>query len=75
MLKKIYSCQHERTKTFKHLGLPEDICWIIEAKICLSGEFNKSFVKHMSRMGRNSYFKKRRAKKNKGLPLLYTVDM
>ena len=63
MLRKIYSYRLERAKAFKCLELNEDICWIIEAKVSLASELNKSFIKHMPRMGRNSYSKKKRIKK------------
>ena len=63
LLRKIYTCRLERMKTFKRLSLPEDIRWIIEAKVRLAGEFSESIVKHMPRMGRSSYAKKRRAKR------------
>ena len=63
VLRKIYSCRLERMKTFKRLNFPEDIRWLIEAKVRLSGEINESFVKHMPGMGRSSYSKKRRAKR------------
>ena len=63
VLKKIYSCRMERIRTLMLFGLPEDIRWIIEAKVRLSGEFLKSFEKRLPGMGRSSYSKKRRAKR------------
>lgn len=63
VLRKIYSCRLERMKALMRLGLPGDIRWIIEAKVRLAGEFNKSFVKRLPGMGRSSYSKKRRAKR------------
>ena len=39
VLRKIYKCRLERMKTFMRLGLPEDIRWLIEAKVRLAGEF------------------------------------
>ena len=62
VLKKIYKCRLERMKTLTCLGLPEHIQWIIEAKVCLAGEFNDSFIKRLPGLGRSSYSKKRRAK-------------
>ena len=50
-------------KTFKHLGLPEDVRWIIEAKLCITGEIPESLIEPMPRMGRSFYSKKRRAKR------------
>ena len=63
VLRKIYKCRLERMKALMRLGLPEDIRWIIEAKVRLAGEFDKSFVKRMPGMRRSSYSKKRRAKR------------
>ena len=63
MLRKIYDCRLERMKVFTHLRLLKDVCWIIEAKVWLASEIHESFVKSMSRMRRNSYSKKRRAKR------------
>ena len=62
MFRKIYSCQLKRMKAFKHLKLLENIHWIIEVKVCLTGEFIESFVKHMPGMEISFYSKKRRAK-------------
>ena len=63
VLKEIYNYRLERMKTFKRLGFPEDIRWIIEAKVRLVGELHKSFVKYMPGMRKSSYSKKRRAKR------------
>ena len=65
VLKKIYRCRLERMKTFTRLGLPEDVRWIIEAKVRLIGEIHESFIKPMPGMGKSSYSKKRRAKRMK----------
>jgi hypothetical protein len=43
-------------------GIPEDIRWMIEAKVRLSGESSNSFILHMSRIGKSTFAKKRRAK-------------
>ena len=63
VLRKIYNCRLKRMKTLMRFGLPEDVRWIIEAKVRLSGEFLKSFEKRLPGMGRSSYSKKRRAKR------------
>ena len=63
VLKKIDKCKTERTKVFTRLDLPEDIRWLIEAKVRLAGEFQDSYNRFMPRMGRSSYSKKRRAKR------------
>ena len=63
MVRKIYDCRLKRMKVFMHLGLSEDMRWIIEVKVRLAGEIHESFVRFMSGMGRSSYSKKRRAKR------------
>ena len=63
VLRKIYSCRLERMKTFKRLGFPEDVRWIIEAKVRLAGEISNSFIKPLPGTGRSSYSKERRAKR------------
>ena len=63
VLRKIYKCRLERMKAFMRLGLPEDIRWLIEAKVRLAGEFQDSYNRFMPGMGRSSYSKKRRAKR------------
>ena len=45
-------------KIFTRLGLPEDICWVIEAKVRLVGEFQDSYNRFMLGMRRNSYSKR-----------------
>lgn len=62
-LRKIYKCRLERLRVLMHLGLPEDVRWIIEAKVRLAGEFQDLFARHLSGMGRSSFSKKRRAKR------------
>ena len=44
-----------------YMGIPEDVRWIIEAKVRLAGEFVKPFVKQMPGTGRSTFAKKRRA--------------
>ena len=63
VLRKIYKCRLERMKAFMRLGLPEDIRWLIEAKVRLAGEFQDSYNRFMPGMGRSSYSKKRIAKR------------
>ena len=63
VLRKIYKCRLERMKAFMRLGLPEDIRWLIEAKVHLAGEFQDSYNRFMPGMRRNSYSKKGRAKR------------
>ena len=46
-------------------GIPEDIRWVIKAKVRLSGESSNSFISYMPRTGKNTFAKKRRAKRLK----------
>jgi len=43
-------------------GIPEDICWLIEAKVRLSGESSNSFMSYMLGTGKSTFAKKHRAK-------------
>ena len=44
-------------------GIPTDICWVIEARIRLAGEYSDSCISCLPGFGRSTYAKKRRAKK------------
>jgi len=46
-------------------GIPEDIRWLIEAKVRLSSESSNTFISYMSRTGKSNFAKKRRAKRLK----------
>jgi len=46
-------------------GIPEDIRWMIEVKVRLSGESSNSFISYMSRTGKSTFTKKRCAKRLK----------
>jgi hypothetical protein len=46
-------------------GLPEDIHWLIEAKVRLSAESLNSFISHMPGIGKSTFAKKRCAKQLK----------
>jgi hypothetical protein len=46
-------------------GILEDIHWLIEAKVRLSGESSNSFISYMSGTGKSTFAKKRRAKRQK----------
>ena len=39
-LKKIYKARCERLRLLMINGIPADICWLIEAKVRLAGEFS-----------------------------------
>jgi hypothetical protein len=43
-------------------GIPEDIRWLIEAKVRLSSESANSFISYMPGTGKSTFAKKRRAK-------------
>jgi hypothetical protein len=42
-------------------GILEDICWLIEAKVWLSGESSNSFISYMPGTDKNTFAKKHRA--------------
>jgi hypothetical protein len=46
-------------------GIPEDIHWLIEAKVRLSGESSNSFISYMPGTSKSTFAKKRRAKRQK----------
>jgi len=65
VITKIYRARCERLRLLMHHGIPEDVRWIIEAKVRLSGEFSNSFISHMPGTGTSTFAKKRRAKRLK----------
>ena len=62
---KIYRARCERLRLLMNHGIPEDIRWLIEAKVRLSGESSNSFISHMLGTGKSTFAKKRRAKRLK----------
>jgi hypothetical protein len=46
-------------------GIPEDIRWLIEAKVLLSSEFSNSFISYMPRTSKSTFAKKHHAKQLK----------
>ncbi|KAL9403289.1 hypothetical protein Peur_000261 [Populus x canadensis] len=62
---KIYRARCARLKLLMNHGIPEDIRWLIEAKVRLSGESSNSFISHMPGTGKSTFAKKRRAKRLK----------
>ena len=62
---KIYRARCARLKFLMDHGIPEDIRWLIEAKVRLSGESSNSFISHMPGTGKSTFAKKRRAKRLK----------
>jgi len=59
---KIYRARCARLRLLMNHGIPEDIRWLIEAKVRLSGESSNSFISYMPRTGKSTFAKKRRAK-------------
>lgn len=62
-LLKIYQARCERLRMLMLKGIPEDIRWIIEAKVRLEGEFSNTSISRMPGLGKSSFAKKRRAKR------------
>jgi glycosylphosphatidylinositol transamidase (GPIT) subunit GPI8 len=62
---KIYHTRCERLRSLMNHGIPEDIRWLIEAKVRLSSESSNTFISYMSRTGKSNFAKKRRAKRLK----------
>ncbi|KAL6567919.1 hypothetical protein OROGR_001587 [Orobanche gracilis] len=62
IIKRIYRARLERLRVLMRNGIPEDIRWLIEAQVRLSGEFSYSF-RYMPGTGKSSFAKKRRAKR------------
>jgi hypothetical protein len=62
MITKIYRTRCERLRLLMNHGIPEDIRWLIKAKVYLPGESSNSFVSYMPGTGKNN---KRRAKRLK----------
>jgi hypothetical protein len=62
---KIYRARCERLRLLMNHGIPEDIRWMIEAKVRLSGESSNSFISYIPRTGKSTFAKKRRVKRLK----------
>ncbi|KAL6574771.1 hypothetical protein OROMI_012056 [Orobanche minor] len=62
IIKRIYRARLERLGMLMINDIPEDIRWLIEAQVRLSGEFSNS-LKYMPGIGRSNFAKKRRAKR------------
>jgi len=62
---KIYRARCERLRLLMNHGIPEDICWLIKAKVRLSGESSNSFISYMPGIGKSTFAKKHRAKRLK----------
>jgi len=64
-IKKIYRARCVRLRLLMNHETSEDIRWLIEAKVRLSGESSNSFISYMPGTGKSTFAKKRRAKRLK----------
>jgi len=62
---KIYRAKCARLRLLMNHGIPEDIRWLIEAKVRLSGESSNSFISYMPGIGKSNFAKKHRVKRLK----------
>ena len=62
-LMKLYKARLERMRLLTIHGIPNDIRWIIEAHVRLTGEISDSFVSRLPGLGKSKNAKKRRAKR------------
>jgi hypothetical protein len=65
VIAKIYLARCARLRLLINHGIPEDIRWLIEAKVRLSSESSNSFISYMPGTGKSTFAKKRRAKRLK----------
>ena len=75
VVKKIYLARHARLKLLMDRNIPNEIRWLIEAKVRLAGEFPDSLVKSMPGMGKSSFAKKKESKKIRSLSQVCTMDL
>ena len=62
-LKKIYKAHCERLRLLMINGITHDVCWLIEVKVRLAGQFPDPFISYMSSFSKSTFDKKRRAKR------------
>jgi hypothetical protein len=62
---KVYRARCAKLRLLMNHGIPEDIRWLIKAKVRLSGESSNSFILYMPGTGKSTFAKKRRAKQLK----------
>ena len=72
---KIYRAKCARLRLLMNHGITEDIHWLIEAKVRLSGESSNSFISYMPGTGKRTFAKKRRAKQLKTLSQMCQIDL
>jgi glycosylphosphatidylinositol transamidase (GPIT) subunit GPI8 len=65
VITKIYRARCARLRLLMNHGIPEDVRWLIEAKVRLTGESSNSFISYMSGTSKNTFAKKRHAKRLK----------
>ena len=61
----IYRARCERLRLLINHGIPEDICWMIEARVRVSGESSNSFISYMPRIGKSTFANKHRVERLK----------
>lgn len=59
---KIYKARAESMRLLMSKSIPDEIRWIIEARVRLAGELSDSFISYMPGFGKSTYSRKRRAK-------------
>jgi glycosylphosphatidylinositol transamidase (GPIT) subunit GPI8 len=62
---KIYRARCARLRLLINHGIPEDIRWLIEAKVRLSDESSNCFILYMPRTGKSTFVKKHHPKRLK----------
>jgi hypothetical protein len=65
VIAKIYYARCARLRLLMNHGIPEDIRWLIEAKVRLSGKSSNSFISYMPGTCKSTFAKKRPAKRLK----------
>ncbi len=63
VLKKIYQARCERIRVFIHKGIPDNVRWLIEAKVRSAGKVLDAFMPRMPSLGKSAYAKKQRAQR------------
>ena len=64
---KIYKARTERMRILMIHGIPNDIRWVINARVYLSSELSNSFVSYIPGFGKNTYSRKHRVKQVGGV--------
>jgi hypothetical protein len=72
---KIYCGRCARLRLLKNHGIPEDIRWLIEAKVQLSGESSNSFISYMHGTSKKHFCKETSCKTTKSLSPMCQMDL